>query len=127
MLYLDTHVVVWLYAMEFKKFPVPALDAIEQNPLIISPMVRLELQSLNEIKKVNYTADQIIDELHYNIDLCVYDGPMDFVIQSAMGINWTRDPFDRLIVANAMAEKMPLVTKDKIILRHYPHAVWDIH
>ena len=37
---------------------------------------------------------------------------------------WVRDPFDRLIVAQAIANEAPLVTKDEKIRRHYRRAVW---
>jgi PIN domain nuclease of toxin-antitoxin system len=35
-----------------------------------------------------------------------------------------RDPFDRLIVANAKAKDAPLVTKDPRIHRNYSRALW---
>jgi len=38
--------------------------------------------------------------------------------------DWTRDPFDRIIVGNAAAENAVLITKDNSILEHYEHAVW---
>jgi len=37
---------------------------------------------------------------------------------------WTRDPFDRLIVAHAAANDARLLTKDEKIRRHYKRAVW---
>jgi len=38
--------------------------------------------------------------------------------------NWGRDPFDRLIVANARAADAVLITKDQRIHMNYPRAVW---
>ena len=38
--------------------------------------------------------------------------------------DWTRDTFDRLIVAQAKTRDASLLTKDRTILEHYPHAVW---
>jgi PIN domain nuclease of toxin-antitoxin system len=46
-------------------------------------------------------------------------------VDCALSETWARDPFDRLIVANARARDAVLVTKDERILRHYPLAVWD--
>jgi PIN domain nuclease of toxin-antitoxin system len=38
---------------------------------------------------------------------------------------WTRDPFDRLIVANAKANGFAwLISADEHIRNHYPRAVW---
>jgi PIN domain nuclease of toxin-antitoxin system len=46
------------------------------------------------------------------------------VIQKAMLIDWTRDPFDRLIVAHTMAKESKLLTKDEKILHHFGDALW---
>ncbi len=43
MIYLDTHVVVWLYLGEMSKFSIPAKTAINTQALKIFPMVALEL------------------------------------------------------------------------------------
>jgi PIN domain nuclease of toxin-antitoxin system len=39
-------------------------------------------------------------------------------------VQWTRDPFDRLIVAQALLHDAPLITKDEHIRRHYAGALW---
>ena len=41
MIYLDTHVVVWLYLADMSKFSVPAKTAINTHELKISPRVNL--------------------------------------------------------------------------------------
>jgi PIN domain nuclease of toxin-antitoxin system len=43
---------------------------------------------------------------------------------SALAESWTRDPFDRLIVARARATELPLLTKDMKIHAHFKAAVW---
>ncbi len=35
-----------------------------------------------------------------------------------------RDPFDRLIVAQAQSERIPLVTKDKVFAKYGVQVVW---
>jgi PIN domain nuclease of toxin-antitoxin system len=41
-------------------------------------------------------------------------------------VSWTRDPFDRLIVAQARCTRrsIALITKDRLIRRHFKGAVW---
>ena len=39
-------------------------------------------------------------------------------------MKWTRDPFDRLITAQAALDDSPLLTKDDTIHTYYPEAVW---
>jgi PIN domain nuclease of toxin-antitoxin system len=38
--------------------------------------------------------------------------------------HWTRDPFDRLLVGHALARGAPLLTKDRLIRRHFRQAIW---
>jgi len=47
-IYLDTHVVVWLYSGELSLLSEKACQLIEENELLISPLVLLELQYLFE-------------------------------------------------------------------------------
>lgn len=44
MIYLDTHVVVWLYAGLVEKFSPRVQDLLNQNQLLVNGIVRLELQ-----------------------------------------------------------------------------------
>ena len=46
------------------------------------------------------------------------------VVHRALGERWTRDSFDRLLVAQAAAREDVLVSKDRTIRRHYAGAVW---
>ena len=51
--------------------------------------------------------------------------PLVDVVSVASALTWTRDPFDRLIVATAAADSAPLLTRDKLIRRHYRNASWS--
>jgi PIN domain nuclease of toxin-antitoxin system len=47
------------------------------------------------------------------------------VANAALEEKWTRDPFDRLIVANAKANGFAwLISADEEIARNYPRTVW---
>lgn len=124
MIYLDTHAVVWLYAGLVDKFSQPVRDLMNDLDITISPIVRLELQYLFEIEKITAEADAIVSDLASRIGLKVCDKNFDRIVGEALGILWTRDPFDRLIVANASLDDSFLVSKDEGILGHYPHARW---
>ena len=49
--HLDTHVILWLYDKLETKFSPKIKKLINQNDLAISPIIRLELQYLKEIKR----------------------------------------------------------------------------
>jgi len=122
--YLDTHAVLWLYSGETDRFSSNAGEKIEQDELYISPIVLLEMQYLKEIGRVTAEPSLIIDYLGLTLGLQACSTFFGRVIAEAMLLDWTRDPFDRIIVATAAANAAVLVTKDTDILRHYAKAVW---
>ena len=125
MIYLDTHTVVWLYSGELHFFSEKACQLIEENELLISPLVLLELQYLFEIKRITVEPTVIFDSLAESVGLQKCRASFARVIAEAMRIAWTRDPFDRIITATAMIHQAPLLTKDETIRREYRLAVWD--
>ena len=125
MMFLDTHVVVWLYAGDVGRIPRVARQKIEEQDLLISPMVTLELQYLKETGRLKPDAHKIISELTKTLGLQVCDLEFNQIIFEALAQKWTRDPFDRIIVAHAAARNLPLLTKDDTILSHYKKGCWD--
>ena len=123
-LYLDTHAAVWLYNNELHKFPQATLELIENSHLLISPMVILELEYLYEIKRLNTQATVIFEALQQEIDLQICSCHFSQIINFALQQNWTRDPFDRIIVAHAAINQSRLVSKDELIQENYPNVVW---
>ena len=124
MIYLDTHVVVWLYAGEIKKLTKQARELINEHEVIISPVVRLELQYLFEIQRIRDEANEIVLDLSDRIGLKMCDKSLNTIISGSLDLSWTRDPFDRIIVANAAINQNILVSKDQNILKNYEKAMW---
>lgn len=124
MIRLDTHVVVWLYTGEIERLSESAIDAIEHEQPIVSPMVQLELTFLHEVGRLSVTGADIIGDLANRVGLRLSDAPMATVVQAAAPLTWTRDPFDRMIVADAHAAGTALITKDRDIHRYTTVAAW---
>lgn len=124
-IYLDTHVVAWLYAGRIDNIPAAARQAIEEHDLLVSPMVVLELQYLYEIGRTKEAAEAVIGSLGREIGLEVCDLAFAQIVGVALDEDWTRDPFDRLIVSQAKLREAGLVTKDATIREHYPRVIWD--
>ena len=124
-IHLDTHVIVWLYAKELSRFSNAGLERIEANALFISPMVTLELEYLYETGKIRCKSRVICDSLEQTIGLHVCDDSFAALARVALDQTWTRDPFDRIIVAQAKLADAPLLTKDNSIIKHYKKAFWD--
>ena len=125
MIHLDTHVVVWLYAGLVDRFSQAALDRIERSSLLISPMVALELQYLFEIERISEPAPVVLKDLQERIGLRKSKATFGTVVERACQLTWTRDPFDRLIAAQAIVEDLPLLTADRVLLENLDRAVWD--
>ena len=124
MIYLDTHVVIWLYAGLSEKFSEQARALINDHEISISPIVRLELQYLHEIQRVTDDSQTVVDDLINRIGLSICDKPFDQIITKALIFPWTRDPFDRFIVAHAALNDNILLSKDQSVRKNYTHAKW---
>ena len=124
MIYLDTHIVVWLYQKDRNRFTPKTLALIDKEELLISPMVELELEFLFEIDRINVRAETILDYLKDKISLRICESSFPHIIRKAKVNKWTRDPFDRIITAQAAVNNSILITKDKQIRKHYSRAIW---
>lgn len=98
---------------------------IEAQDTFVSPVVELELTYLYEVGRVSEPAAAPLQALARAIGLEIADAPMAAVTRAAVELAWTRDPFDRLIAAHAIAVGAPLLTADRTILEHLPLATWD--
>jgi len=124
MIYFDTHAVVALYK-DFDLLGAKARRLLRKHEdYAISPIVCLELQFLYEIQQIKHAPRQILRHLDDAIGLAICTKPFAAVIELAEGLGWTRDPFDRIIVAQASLDLNPLITKDARIQEHYRKAVW---
>ena len=123
--YLDTHIVVWLYAGLVKKLTNFAKKKIENSDVMISEIVRLELQYLYEIHRITDTPEKIIESLSQSIGLKLSNSALTDIIDQALTIDWTRDVFDRLIVAESMAYQKELISADENIRTHYNRTIWE--
>jgi PIN domain nuclease of toxin-antitoxin system len=122
--YVDTHVLVWIGRGETDKISAAAQRALDDYDLLVSPAAVLEFEFLHEIGRLRASAEKMIALLESEIAIRVCDLPFRDVVNQTLKERWTRDPFDRLIVANAKAAGAPLVTKDERIRKHYPRAIW---
>ncbi len=124
MTYLDTHVAVWLLKGA-RELPQRTQRRIESDDeILISPMVLLDMQNLYEIGRLKLPPDKVFEILAVTMGLRVCTHPFGLVVDQALREKWTRDLFDRIIVAQARCRGGVLLTKDEKILRNYDLAVW---
>jgi PIN domain nuclease of toxin-antitoxin system len=104
---LDTNALIWLHQRDRRT------RALEKNvTLYASPASLLELQILVEAGRLRlrpgYSVEQLVGDARWLLD----DPPSADWFSQAIEIGWTRDPFDRLLVAHADLRGWRLATGD---------------
>ena len=114
MILLDTNAVIWLHQGHRRG---RRLDA-HLGQLYVSPANLLELQFLLEAGRIRLRPGATVRDLA-NDDRWATDNPssVDW-FERALGTAWTRDPFDRLLVAHAALRGWRLATGDGALLDH---------
>ena len=84
----------------------------------------LELETLFERGKIDREASIAVNHLAHGIGLTISETPLLAIVDRARTFAWTRDPFDRLIVAHAMADDARLISADAVILENFAGAIW---
>jgi PIN domain nuclease of toxin-antitoxin system len=117
-LLLDTHALLWtLLAPD--QIPRRALDRIRdaRTQVVVSAATAWEIATKYRLGKLD-GAEAVVHAYHDHLDrLRVGELPITSAhALSAGGLTWEhRDPFDRIIVAQAMAGALPIVTADRAI------------
>lgn len=122
--FLDTHAAIFLWEGRAELFGSGSREILREASLFVSPVVRLELQFLKEVGKLKVEPDQILGSLGSDLGVAMTSDSLEALVTHAMPISWTRDPFDRMLVATALLHQAPLVTRDGRIQENFPGAVW---
>jgi PIN domain nuclease of toxin-antitoxin system len=123
--YLDTNVVVRLAHGRMRAIGREASRLMARAELLVSPMVLLELEYLYEIARLTLPVRDILLKLEHELSVRLCDLPFADVARAALDEKWTRDTFDRIIVAQAKLNGLaPLISSDGEIMEHYPRTVW---
>ncbi|MFN0061002.1 MAG: type II toxin-antitoxin system VapC family toxin [Myxococcaceae bacterium] len=116
MILLDTNALLFLLHRH------PRARRLERykEKLAVSPFSVLELAFLAEVgrarMKVRDPVQAVSEDGRWTYD----SAPLDAVVAAAMSLNWTHDPFDRLICGHALSRQWRLATADTLILEKLP-------
>ncbi len=122
--YLDTHVLSRL-SHGNARIGRDAARLVQSAELLISPIVLVELEYLYEINRLSVPGKDVLRKLENEIGVRMCDLPFADVARAALDEKWTRDPFDRIIVAQAKVNGFaPLISSDEEMIEHYLRTVW---
>lgn len=107
MILLDTNAVIWLVQRHARAQPLLKLPR-----LFVSPATLLELQFLEESGRLRAAAGRAADLVAHDPRWRIDDVSSRKLFEAAGELAWTRDPFDRLIVAHAQVKGWKLATGD---------------
>jgi PIN domain nuclease of toxin-antitoxin system len=108
---LDTNALLWMDLRHRRARPLARTAA----PLAVSPATMLELHFLLEAGRIRLrsgTVRDLLDDERWELD----EPPSLDWFGRAGEESWTRDPFDRLIVAHARLRRWRLATGDTVVL-----------
>ena len=108
---LDTHFFLWLL------LDLPRIDEFpwlhRYRPWGVSPVSLLEIQFLSEIGRIEVRQPEFMDAVSRDARFVIDEVPLVPLIERAIPLSWTRDPFDRLLAAHSEARRVPLCTMDR--------------
>lgn len=122
-LHLDTHVALWMAAGEQRRLRSVS-GQLRRHALFLSPIAMVEMSVLHEIGRIRESAEAVLDVITNQYGVEEAAGDLQEVGQYARVLAWTRDPFDRLIVAHALVSGATLLTADETIRKNCPQARW---
>jgi PIN domain nuclease of toxin-antitoxin system len=121
--HLDTHIAIRLASRDKLNLSNHARHLLNFSPIVVSPVVVLELELLREIGRLKASVDHIL-ELLRQLGVSVLEQSFPQACYASRALTWTRDPFDRLIVGHAIADEQSiLITMDEAIQGNYKNAL----
>ena len=126
-LLVDTHALIW-FITDNNKLPINTKKFIESNDndCYVSIATFWEIGIKNSIGRLDLNSDlqkifRIIEESGFDI----LPITTNHILQNADLKFYHQDPFDRIIIAQAMVEKMTIITKDTQFKNYNIPKVWE--
>ena len=112
-LLLETHFLIWLVLESKRLANSPWLDRYRTRG--VSPVSFLEIQFLAEVGRLSVSNPEFTSTVMKDGRFIIDDISLETLVGHALRFDWTRDPFDRLLVAHSLARRVALCTTDRAI------------
>lgn len=125
---LDTHTFLWM-AGDLSSLSALVLEIAEEknNPLFLSAASAWEIAMLQQLKRVDLPdmPQRFIPEAMQRLSVLPIPIGFTTAILAATLPFIHRDPFDRIIIAEALKEKMTVLTKDRQFAEYGVKIIWQ--
>jgi len=124
---LDTHTLLWITANDSKlSEKAKELYLNDENEILLSMASIWELAIKSSIKKISFetSLEDYIEEHVRNNNIKILGIEISHVIRVEKLAFHHRDPFDRLIIAQAIEEKLPIISNDNIFDKYDIQRQW---
>jgi PIN domain nuclease of toxin-antitoxin system len=111
---LDTNAILFLLTQHRRAKPL----ASYAGQLRVSPLSLFELQVLHEVGRLRISSMDPREAFAQDPRWGVDDPQVGDLVHHALDVDWTRDPFDRMLVAHARSRRWRFATNDAKILEH---------
>jgi PIN domain nuclease of toxin-antitoxin system len=121
---LDTHLVLWWMSGEASRISKRALDALGSKGFdpVVSAVTMWEVAIKHGLGKLDAPTDLLPQLERAGVELLPVTARHADLVGSLPLHH--RDPFDRLLVAQATLEGLPLVSSDKSLRRYDIEVLW---
>lgn len=120
---LDTHVLLWFLAGESKRVSAQLRSEIEAGPAIVSVASLWEIAIKRDLGKLT-APDDLPERIGSSgFDLLAVEAEHAWAVQGLP--HHHRDPFDRLLIAQANVERLPIATAAPVFSRYDVEVRWD--
>lgn len=116
MILLDTNAVVWSLGDHPRAAPL----FTGGRHLRLSPVSLLEIRFLIEVGRLELAAGRSVAEIAEDPRWTLDSPSSARLFTVALDLDWTRDPFDRLLVAHARYRRWRLATGDRLLKERLP-------
>jgi PIN domain nuclease of toxin-antitoxin system len=110
---LDTHFLIWIVLEAKRLSNFSWLD--RYRPWGVSPISFFKIQFLAEVGRLSVTNPRFVNTVSDDRRFIVDDLSLDTLVSHSLMLDWTRDPFDRLLVVHSLARRVPFCTTDRLI------------
>jgi PIN domain nuclease of toxin-antitoxin system len=113
----DTHALVWWFLARHE-LSAKALQTLDDNPVAVAGVSCFEVARLTERGRIELGINVLdwLDSVFALPQVVLLPLTIDVAVTAARLPEPVRDPIDRIIVATALHQGVPLVTKDRKIV-----------